>query len=270
MALAARDAADVADMDANAQPAAPSVISVKDLVKTFVVGDYQVKALRGINLEVPRGEFLTVTGASGSGKSTFMHIIGCLDRPTSGRYFLDGQDVSTMTKNDLAGVRNKKIGFVFQGFNLLSRTTALDNVELPMLYGGSTMKTSERHKRAKDMLAAVGLGDRITHYPNQLSGGQQQRVAIARALINNPSILLADEPTGNLDTRTSIEVMGIFQRLNVERGITVMLITHESDIAEYATRVIACRDGVIISDRPVTTRRLAEDELKTLPVETVA
>ena len=196
---------------------------------------------------MPRGEFLAVTGPSGSGKSTFMHIIGCLDRPTSGQYFLDGQDVSTMSKNELAAVRNKKIGFVFQGFNLLSRTTALDNVELPMLYGGSTMKTAERHERAKEMLAAVGLGDRITHHPNQLSGGQQQRVAIARALINNPSILLADEPTGNLDSRTSIEVMGLFQRLNDERGITVVLITHEPDIAEYGTRIVAFRDGNVVN-----------------------
>jgi len=242
-----------------------TVIAAKELVKTYVVGDHQVKALRGINLEVPRGEFLAVTGASGSGKSTFMHIVGCLDKPTSGEYFLDGQDVSKMTKNDLAGVRNKKIGFVFQGFNLLSRTTALDNVELPMLYGGSTMKTAERHKRAKEMLTAVGLGERLTHYPNQLSGGQQQRVAIARALINNPSILLADEPTGNLDSRTSIEVMGLFQRLNKERGITVVLITHESDIAEYGTRIVAFKDGRLLSDKPVAHRRDAVEELANLP-----
>jgi putative ABC transport system ATP-binding protein len=242
-----------------------TVIATRDLVKTFVVGDHQVKALRGINLEVPRGEFLTVTGASGSGKSTFMHIIGCLDRPTSGQYFLDGQDVSTMTKNDLAGVRNKKIGFVFQGFNLLSRTTALDNVELPMLYGGSTMKTADRHQRAAEMLTSVGLGDRLTHYPNQLSGGQQQRVAIARALINNPSILLADEPTGNLDSRTSIEVMGLFQKLNVERGITILLITHEHDIAEYGTRTVAFRDGKVVSDTLIAHRRDAAEEMANLP-----
>ena len=244
---------------------APSVISARSLVKTYVVGDHQVKALRGVNLEVPRGEFLAVTGPSGSGKSTFMHIVGCLDRPTSGQYFLDGQDVSTMSKNELAAVRNKKIGFVFQGFNLLSRTSALDNVELPLLYGGSTLKTSERHRCAKDMLAAVGLGDRFSHHPNQLSGGQQQRVAIARALVNNPSILLADEPTGNLDTRTSIEVMGLFQRLNIERGITVVLITHEPDIAEYGTRIVSFRDGVVVTDRPVTNRRTAADELANLP-----
>jgi putative ABC transport system ATP-binding protein len=223
-----------------------------------------------VNLEVPRGEFLAVTGPSGSGKSTFMHIVGCLDKPTSGHYFLDGQDVSRMTKNDLAAVRNRKIGFVFQGFNLLSRTSALDNVELPLLYGGSTMKTGERHRRAKEMLAAVGLGDRVSHHPNQLSGGQQQRVAIARALINNPSILLADEPTGNLDTRTSIEVMGLFQRLNIERGITVVLITHEHDIAEYGTRIVSFRDGVVVTDRRVTNRRTAADELANLPQEAEA
>ena len=242
-----------------------TVIATKDLTKTFVVGEHQVRALRGINLDVSRGEFVTVTGASGSGKSTFMHIVGCLDRPTSGQYFLDGQDVSTMSKNALAGVRNKKIGFVFQGFNLLSRTTALDNVELPMLYGGSTLKTAERHKRATEMLTAVGLGDRLTHYPNQLSGGQQQRVAIARALINNPAILLADEPTGNLDSRTSIEVMGLFQRLNQERGITILLITHETDIAEYGTRTVAFRDGRVVSDKPIARRRDAVEELANLP-----
>jgi putative ABC transport system ATP-binding protein len=244
---------------------APSVIATKNLVKTYVVGEYQVKALRGVNLDVPRGEFIAVTGPSGSGKSTFMHIVGCLDRPTSGEYFLDGQDVSRMSKNELAAVRNKKIGFVFQGFNLLSRTSALDNVELPLLYGGSTMKTAERHRRAKEMLAAVGLGDRFDHHPNQLSGGQQQRVAIARALINNPSILLADEPTGNLDTKTSIEVMGLFQRLNIERGITVVLITHEADIAEYGTRMVAFRDGHVVGDRVVSRRRNASQELANLP-----
>jgi putative ABC transport system ATP-binding protein len=252
-------------VDNPAAGGAASVISGRNLVKTYVVGDHQVKALRGVNIEVPGGEFLSVTGPSGSGKSTFMHIVGCLDRPTSGQYFLDGQDVSTMSKNDLAAVRNKKIGFVFQGFNLLSRTSALDNVELPLLYGGSTLKTAERHRRAKDMLAAVGLADRFSHHPNQLSGGQQQRVAIARALVNNPSILLADEPTGNLDSRTSIEVMGLFQRLNVERGITVVLITHEPDIAEYGTRIVSFRDGVVKTDQPVTRRRTAAEELANLP-----
>jgi putative ABC transport system ATP-binding protein len=242
-----------------------TVISVKNLVKTYVVGEVEVKALRGVNLDVQGGEFLAVTGSSGSGKSTFMHIVGCLDRPTSGQYLLDGQDVSRMSKDALAAVRNKKIGFVFQGFNLLSRTSALDNVELPLLYGGSGLKTAERHKRAVEVLTLVGLGNRTDHHPNQLSGGQQQRVAIARALINNPSILLADEPTGNLDTRTSIEVMGIFQHLNQERGITVVLITHESDIAEYGTRSVTFRDGQVVADKAVTHRRQAQDELAALP-----
>jgi putative ABC transport system ATP-binding protein len=243
----------------------PTVISVRNLIKTYVVGEVQVKALRGINLDVERGEFLAVSGTSGSGKSTFMHIIGCLDKPTSGQYMLDGQDVSRMSKDALAAVRNKKIGFVFQGFNLLSRTSALDNVELPLLYGHGALKTADRHKRATEMLELVGLGNRTDHHPNQLSGGQQQRVAIARALINNPSILLADEPTGNLDTRTSIEVMGIFQRLNEERGITVVLITHEMDIAEYGTRTVTFRDGQVVADKPVARRRHAQDELAALP-----
>jgi putative ABC transport system ATP-binding protein len=242
-----------------------AVISVRTLVKTYVVGEVEVKALRGVNLEVQRGEFLAVTGPSGSGKSTFMHIVGCLDRPTSGQYLLDGQDVSQMSKDALAAVRNKKIGFVFQGFNLLSRTSALDNVELPLLYGGGGMKTAERHKRAMEVLTAVGLGNRADHHPNQLSGGQQQRVAIARALINSPSILLADEPTGNLDTKTSIEVMGIFQRLNQERAITVVLITHEMDIAEYGTRIVTFRDGQVVADRAISRRRNAQDELAALP-----
>jgi putative ABC transport system ATP-binding protein len=249
---------------------ASSVIVTRDLVRTYVVGDHQVKALRGVNLEVARGEFLSVTGPSGSGKSTFMHIVGCLARPTSGQYFLDGQDVSQMSKNELAAVRNTKIGFVFQGFNLLSRTSALDNVELPLLYGGSTMKTAERHRRAQEMLAAVGLADRASHHPNQLSGGQQQRVAIARALVNQPSILLADEPTGNLDTRTSIEVMELFQRLNIDRGITVVLITHERDIAEHGTRIVSFRDGLVKTDQPVVDRRIAADELVDLPAEAEA
>src|SRR5436190_4689476 len=248
----------------NAEKMVP-VIAVKNLVKTYQVGEHLVKALRGVNLEVQRGEFIAVTGPSGSGKSTFMRIAGCLDRPTSGQYFLDGQDVSRMSKDALAAVRNKKIGFVFQGFNLLSRTSAMDNVELPLLYGGNGLKTTERHKRALEMLELVGLGNRADHHPNQLSGGQQQRVAIARALINNPSILLADEPTGNLDTRTSIEVMDIFQRLNRERGITVLLITHEMDIAEYGTRTVTFRDGQVVADKAVARRRQAQDELAALP-----
>ena len=249
---------------------ASTVIATRNLVRTYEVGEHLVRALRGVNLDVQRGEFLSVTGPSGSGKSTFMHIVGCLAQPTSGQYFLDGQDVSQMSKNDLAAVRNTKIGFVFQGFNLLSRTSALDNVELPLLYGGSAMKTSERHQRANDMLAAVGLADRASHHPNQLSGGQQQRVAIARALVNNPSIILADEPTGNLDTRTSIEVMELFQRLNIERGITIMLITHEHDIAEHGTRIVSFRDGLVVTDRPVTDRRMAAEEIENLPAEAEA
>src|SRR5688500_2623736 len=244
----------------------PPVISVKDLVKTYVVGEVTVRALRGANMDIESGEFVAVTGPSGSGKSTLMHILGCLDRPTSGQYFLDGKDVSRMSKDELAAVRNRKIGFVFQGFNLLSRTSALDNVELPLLYnGGSKMKTVDRHKRAMDALEAVGLADRSHHFPNQLSGGQQQRVAIARALINQPSIILADEPTGNLDTRTSIEVMGIFQRLNIDRGITIILITHEMDIAEYGTRLVRFRDGRIQADHPIEHRRDAAKELAALP-----
>jgi putative ABC transport system ATP-binding protein len=242
------------------------VISVKNLTKIYVVGEIEVRALRGVSLDVEAGEFVAVTGPSGSGKSTFMHIAGCLDRPTSGEYFLDGRDVSKLSKDELANVRNSKIGFVFQGFNLLSRTTALDNVELPLLYmRKNAMRAAARHKRAMAALDAVNLLDRSHHYPNQLSGGQQQRVAIARALINEPSILLADEPTGNLDTRTSIEVMGIFQRLNQERGITVLLITHELDIAEYGTRLIRFRDGRVVADQKVVHRRNAADELAALP-----
>jgi putative ABC transport system ATP-binding protein len=242
------------------------VISIRDLVKTYHVGEVTVRALRGANLDVEPGEFVSVTGPSGSGKSTLMHILGCLDRPTSGTYVLDGRDVSRMSKDELAIIRNRKIGFVFQGFNLLSRTTALDNVELPLLYNGANkMKTSERHKAAMDALEAVGLGERFHHFPNQLSGGQQQRVAIARALVTKPTILLADEPTGNLDTRTSVEVMGIFQRLNVDRGITVLLITHEIDIAEYGTRLVRFRDGRIQLDEQITRRRDAVKELAALP-----
>jgi putative ABC transport system ATP-binding protein len=240
----------------------PTVISVRNLVKTYVVGEVEVKALRGLNLDIELGEFVAVIGPSGSGKSTFMHIVGCLDRPTSGQYLLGGQDVSRMSKDQLAAIRNKKLGFVFQGFNLLARTSALDNVEMPLLYGGG-MKSAERHSRAMEALEVVGIEDRADHHPNQLSGGQQQRVAIARALINNPSILLADEPTGNLDTQTSVEVMDLFQRLNRERGITVVLITHERDIAEYGTRTVGFRDGLVVSDRATTLRRHAGDELAT-------
>ena len=244
----------------------PVVISVKDLTKVYRMGDHEVRALRGVSLDIEAGEFVAVTGPSGSGKSTFMHIAGALDKPTSGQYILDGKDVSKLSKDDLARVRNQKIGFVFQGFNLLTRTTALDNVELPLLYNNKNgLRAADRHKRALASLDAVGLGQRYHHMPNQLSGGQQQRVAIARALINEPSIILADEPTGNLDTRTSIEVMGIFQRLNRERGITVLLITHEMDIAEYGTRLIRFRDGRVVADQAVLHRRNAADELAALP-----
>ena len=242
------------------------VISVRDLTKTYEIGEVKVHALRGVTLDIETGEFVAVTGTSGSGKSTLMHILGCLDHPTTGEYFLDGRDVAKLSRNELAEVRNRKIGFVFQGFNLLARTSALDNVELPLLYTDKSMKTPERHRRAMAALIAVGLTDRSHHHPNQLSGGQQQRVAIARALINQPSLILADEPTGNLDSRTSVEVMGIFQRLNTEQGITVLLITHERDIAEYTTRIVSFKDGRIISDQPVTDRRNAETELAALPV----
>jgi len=244
------------------------VIEVRNLTKVYTIGEIKVHALRGVSLSVEPGEFLAVTGPSGSGKSTFMHIAGCLDRPSSGTYILDGKDVSKTSKDELARVRNEKIGFVFQGFNLLSRTTALDNVELPLLYnsnGAKKLRGKERHDRAMKVLEAVNLGSRFHHMPNQLSGGQQQRVAIARALINEPSIILADEPTGNLDTRTSIEVMGIFQRLNRERGITVLLITHEMDIAEYGTRLIRFRDGRVVADQKVIHRRNADEELAALP-----
>jgi putative ABC transport system ATP-binding protein len=242
------------------------LLETRNLVKDYHLGSHTVHALRGVSVSVASGAFVAVMGPSGSGKSTFMNLLGCLDTPTGGHYFLDGQDVSTLAPHELALVRNRNIGFVFQGFNLLSRTTALDNVELPLLYNGTMkLKTSERHKRAMDSLVAVGLGERYHHYPNQLSGGQQQRVAIARALITQPSIILADEPTGNLDTRTSIEVMGIFQRLNIERGITVILITHEMDIAEYGTRLVRFRDGKIQIDQKIANRRDAAKELAALP-----
>jgi putative ABC transport system ATP-binding protein len=241
-----------------------TLVSVRDLHKTYDVGgEVQVHALRGVSLEIAAGEFVALTGPSGSGKSTFMHLLGCLDRPTSGAYTLNGRDVASLAKRELSRVRNREIGFVFQGFNLLPRTSALENVELPLLYAGVT-SARERHDRAAAALESVGLGQRLGHHPNQLSGGQQQRVAIARALVNHPRLLLADEPTGNLDTRTSIEVMGIFQRLNIERGLTIVLVTHESDIAEYGTRIVAFRDGHVKSDAPVTARRHAATELARL------
>ena len=226
------------------------VIRVQDLKKVYRMGDVEVPALRGINLTIEHGEFVAVMGSSGSGKSTFMNILGCLDRPTSGNYWLEGEEVGSLSADDWAHIRNKRIGFVFQGFNLLSRTTALENVELPMMYNGFAGK--ERHHRAVEVLNLVGLGQRLDHTPNRLSGGQQQRVAIARALVNQPSLILADEPTGNLDSVTSNEIMGLFQRLNSDQGITVILVTHEPDIAEHAKRQIVFRDGEVISDKPNT------------------
>jgi putative ABC transport system ATP-binding protein len=241
------------------------VIAVRDLTKTYTVGELAVHALRGVTVDVQPGEFVALTGPSGSGKSTFMHLLGCLDRPTSGHYLLNGRDVSTLDSRALAHVRNDQIGFVFQGFNLLSRTSALENVELPMLYRRGVGAT-ERRERAVAALESVGLGDRLDHHPNQLSGGQQQRVAIARALVNRPALLLADEPTGNLDTRTSVEVMQIFQHLN-DDGLTIVLVTHEPDIAEYASRIVAFRDGRVRGDRPVLERRRADDERKALEAQ---
>ncbi len=234
---------------------APS-ISVRDLTKVYDLGEIQVRALRGVSVDIAAGEFVAVIGPSGSGKSTFMHILGCLDRPTQGRYLLDGDDVSTLSPNALADVRNKKIGFVFQGFNLLSRTTALDNVELPLLYNGNGMRAKERRRRAHDALEGVGLSDRAGHHPNQLSGGQQQRVAIARALINQPSILLADEPTGNLDSKTGEEIMTLFEELN-QAGNTILLVTHEANIAAHTRRTIRMLDGRIVADELGAPRREA-------------
>ena len=241
------------------------LLRVRDLVKTYQVGDVAVRALRGVTLDIHTGEFVAVVGPSGSGKSTFMHILGCLDHPTSGEYWLEERDVSRLNDDELSEIRNRQIGFVFQGFNLLSRTSAVENVELPLLYGKG-VSASERRKRALAALDAVGLADRAEHHPNQLSGGQQQRVAIARSLLNNPSILFADEPTGNLDSRTSVEVMDIFQRLKVERGITIVLITHEPQVAEYGSRIIAFKDGQIVSDEANSKQRLAVGELALLPV----
>ncbi len=239
-----------------------AVIRVEDVHKYYDLGETRVHALRGVNLEIAPGEFVAIMGASGSGKSTFMNILGCLDQPTSGRYLLDGTDVAKLDKASLAAVRNRKLGFVFQGFNLLARTTALENVELPTLY--ARLDKDERRKRAEDALKMVGLGERMGHFPSQLSGGQQQRVAIARALVNRPSILLADEPTGNLDSRTSVEIMDIFQDLN-EKGLTIVLVTHEPDIAHFAKRGITFRDGKIRRDELVRDRPKASEVLRTMP-----
>ena len=238
------------------------LIDVQDLSKDYRMGAQTVHALRGVTLGIKAGEFVAVMGPSGSGKSTFMNLLGCLDGPTAGRYLLDGQDVSGLSASELARVRNQKIGFVFQGFNLLARTSALENVELPLMYGG--LSSAERRSRAHQTLEAVGLSDRADHQPSQLSGGQQQRVAIARALVNTPALILADEPTGNLDTRTSIEIMALLQTLNGQ-GITVVLVTHERDISEYATRVIHFRDGRLQSDERTTQPRNAQVELRNLP-----
>jgi putative ABC transport system ATP-binding protein len=240
-----------------------AVIRLENVYKTYDLGEIQVHALRGITTEISKGEFVAIMGASGSGKSTLMNILGCLDKPTKGHYYLEGVDVSGMQKVDLARIRNRQLGFVFQQFNLLSRTSALENVELPTIYAGITLQ--EREERAKHSLEIVGLADRSHHFPSQLSGGQQQRVAIARALVNRPSILLADEPTGNLDSRTSVEIMDILQKLNNEQGLTVVLVTHEPDIARYAKRIIECRDGKVKRDVIVNDRLVAAEVLPTLP-----
>jgi putative ABC transport system ATP-binding protein len=238
------------------------VLQAEELHKYYEMGDTRVHALRGVSFSVARGGFLAIMGASGSGKSTLMNLLGCLDRPSSGRYLIEGTDVSSLDKRALAGIRNRKIGFVFQGFNLIPRTTALENTALPTLY--SHVDKATRLARAREALALVGLAERMEHYPSQMSGGQQQRVAIARALVNRPSILLADEPTGNLDSRTSVELMSVIQGLNDE-GLTIVLVTHETDIAQYAKRIVVVRDGTVRTDQPVSDRLRASEVLKTLP-----
>ena len=248
----------------SAPAGANATIRLENVSKTYNLGEVQVQALRGVSLEINAGEFVAVMGASGSGKSTLMNILGCLDRPTKGRYLLDGTDVSGLTKRELAKIRNQKIGFVFQQFNLLARTSALENVELPTIYAG--IPFAERAVRAQQALERVGLAERAHHFPSQLSGGQQQRVAIARGLVNNPSILLADEPTGNLDSRTSVEIMDIFQRLNQEHGLTVVIVTHEPDIARYVKRALDFRDGRLRTDVLIQDRLIASEVLPTLPL----
>lgn len=242
-----------------------TIIQINGLRKDYHVGEVTVHALRGVNMSIQQGEFVAVMGVSGSGKSTMLNILGCLDKPSKGDYFLDGVDVKTLSKDELARLRNQKLGFVFQAYNLLPRTTALENVELPLFYNPS-VKSNERKERAIRALEAVGLADRMHHMPNQLSGGQQQRVAIARSLVNDPVMILADEPTGNLDTRTSFEIMELFQDLN-ERGRTIVYVTHEPDIAKFATRNIVFRDGHIVKENMVTERSYAKELLKSLPVE---
>ena len=254
----------ISALEQNQAPASTKpVIRLENVYKTYDLGEIQVQALRGVSLEVRQGEFVAVMGPSGSGKSTIMNILGCLDRPTKGHYYLDGVDVSGMSKTQLAGIRNKKLGFVFQQFNLLARTSALENVELPTVYAGIT--PDERAKRAMEALRRVGLADRAGHHPSQLSGGQQQRVAIARGLVNRPAILLADEPTGNLDSRTSVEIMDILQDLNNEQGLTIVLVTHEPDIAKFAKRTLEFRDGKLRRDSIVEDRSVAREVLQTLP-----
>jgi putative ABC transport system ATP-binding protein len=238
-----------------------AVIKLENVHKTYHTGEVEVPAVQGVTLEIASGEFVAIMGASGSGKSTLMNIIGCLDRPTEGSYFLDGIDVSHLDRDELAAIRNKKLGFVFQGFNLLSRTSALENVELPMLYTHEHLSAAVQREHAIHALQIVGLADRADHHPNQLSGGQQQRVAIARGLVNKPAVLLADEPTGNLDTRTSVEIMGVFQTLN-EVGITIVMVTHELDIAAYTKRNVIMRDGLVVNDTLVARRLFAEEELR--------
>ena len=240
-----------------------SIISLEEIHKIYHTGEVDVHAVRGVSVQIGSGEFVAIMGASGSGKSTLMNILGCLDRPTRGRYLLDQIDVSQLDRDELADIRNEKIGFVFQGFNLLSRTSALENVELPMLYEHGHLSNREQRQRAYQALETVGLAERAEHHPNQLSGGQQQRVAIARALVNQPALLLADEPTGNLDSQTSIEIMGVFQKLN-EQGITIVMVTHELDIARYTKRNVIMRDGQVVSDVAVADRLGAERELQRL------
>jgi putative ABC transport system ATP-binding protein len=241
-------------------PKAKNIMKIVGLTKTYIVGEVEVKALKSIDLSIDEGEFVAIMGSSGSGKSTLMNLIGCLDKPTSGEYYLDGVNTSTLSKNDYAKIRNQKIGFVFQGFNLLARTTALENVELPLMYDRYE-RIKDPAKKAIEVLDRVGLGDRVHHEPNQLSGGQQQRVAIARALVNEPSLILADEPTGNLDSKMSVEVFSLFQQLNDE-GITIVLVTHERDFAKFAKRIVELKDGVIIKDNIVTNRLIGTEEMK--------
>jgi putative ABC transport system ATP-binding protein len=240
-----------------------AVVKIEEIHKIYDSGEIPVHAVRGVSLEIHRGEFVALMGASGSGKSTLMNLLGCLDRPTRGRYLLDEVDVSQLDRNERADIRNQKIGFVFQGFNLLARTTALENTELPMMYGLRRHSSREMRQRALHSLEIVGLSDRADHFPNQLSGGQQQRVAIARALANDPELLLADEPTGNLDSKTSVEVMGVFQQLN-EQGITIVMVTHELDIARYCKRNLILRDGRLVRDELVPNRLIAEVEMRKL------